>query len=460
MKNIQNYLIQENTSIKLTFEKIEKNQHGIIAVVNNHKKVIGLATDGDIRRYLISGHKLEDPIKLCMNQNFTYSVEQYNRESLLKLLDHRIRVIPILSKEGELVDIYSADYFPLSPQYKIYARAKSPVRVSFGGGGTDLTHYFVKNGGVVINATISIFSHAALSKRDDQKICIYSDDFQEEINADCLEELLQKAGRFDLIHSVLKLIHPDYGFNLEIGSEYPMASGLGGSAVVLSAIIGCFNQFRQDQWDRYEIAEIAFQAERLTMDMAGGWQDQYSTTFGGFNFMEFSANQNIVHPLRISKETLLELEESLILCNTGVSHHSGKIHQDQKKSMQKDEILNLVKKNKDLTYEIKNNLLRGRLMEFGKALHKGWSLKRQFSDQITNNELDEIYQLALNNGAAGGKLLGAGGGGFFLFYVEPFKKYKLMNILKNHGLEVTQFTFDNKGLQAWTVRETNNSAEK
>ena len=105
-----------------------------------------------------------------------------------------------------------------------------------------------------------------------------------------------------------------------------MGSGLGGSAVVSSAIIGCFNEFRSDRWDRHEIAEMAFQAERLMLNIPGGWQDQYATVFGGFNHMEFSSEQNTIVPLRLEPNIIAELEESLVLCYTGSNHDSGSIH--------------------------------------------------------------------------------------------------------------------------------------
>ena len=109
-----------------------------------------------------------------------------------------------------------------------------------------------------------------------------------------------------------------------------MSSGLGGSAAVSASILGCFNQFKTDKWTRHELSELAFQAERLYLGIAGGWQDQYATIFGGLNFIEFESKQNIIHPLRIDKEIINELEESLILCDTGKGHDSGEIHEDQR----------------------------------------------------------------------------------------------------------------------------------
>ena len=238
-----------------------------------------------------------------------------------------------------------------------------------------------------------------------------------------------------------------------------MKSGLGGSAAVSATVLGCFNQFRRDKWDPYELAELAYQAERIHLGVAGGWQDQYATVFGGFNFIEFKIDQNIVHPLRIHPDTLLELEESLLLCDTGISHDSGEIHEDQRCKLQQDEVRQLMESNVELSYRMRNLLLRGRLLKFGESLDAAWNSKRGLSRKISNSYLDKIYDSAMQNGAVGGKLLGAGGGGFYLFYVPPSHKHCLMKHLEACGLRIQPFRFDQDGLRAWTVREEHNTTE-
>jgi D-glycero-alpha-D-manno-heptose-7-phosphate kinase len=193
--------------------------------------------------------------------------------------------------------------------------------------------------------------------------------------------------------------------------------------------------------------------------VAGGWQDQYATIFGGFNFMEFRMDQNIVHPLRLHHDVQLELEESLILCNTGAPHDSGDIHVDQRKHMQQESVHQRVQANVELTYRIRNHLLRGRLLQFGQSLHEAWQLKRQLGNKISNDKLDAIYTDALRHGVIGGKLLGAGGGGFFLFYVPPFRKHEVIDSLEAAGLTVQPFRFEPEGLCAWSVRESRNHVE-
>lgn len=453
---LSNFLISECASLRDALLQIEANHHGIILTTTISGAVIGLATDGDIRRKLLDGAALDDPIAASANAEFVWAAPDTPREMLLKKLDHRIRVIPLLDANRRLTGIVSRDHLPIQAEEPVYARSRSPVRISFGGGGSDLTHYFAGESGAVINTTISLYSHATLRLRDDKKIIVRSLDLGGRLCADNLETALKQQGRFGLIQSLLKAIHPDFGFELYLHSDFPMNSGLGGSAVVSAAVLGCFNQFRRDQWDLHELAELAYQAERLYLGVAGGWQDQYATVFGGFNFMEFRMDQNIVHPLRIQPDILLELEESLILCDTGTTHDSGDIHQDQRQQMQQKSVRQQVQTNVELSYRMRNQLLRGKLLQFGQSLHEAWQFKRQFSSKISTARLDKIYDSARSHGAIGGKLLGAGGGGFFLFYVPPFRKYELMASLEEAGLKIRPFRFEQDGLRAWTARERKN----
>jgi D-glycero-alpha-D-manno-heptose-7-phosphate kinase len=440
-------------------EKIDANKSGVILATDSDGAVIGIATDGDIRRALLKDAALDDALSTCLNRQFFWADKATPREMLLKRLDRIIRMIPVLDENRRLVGVVCRDNLPVQTEEAVYARARSPVRVSFGGGGSDLTHFFCNHGGAVINTTISLYSHATLRLRDDKEIRIHSRDLGETLVAENLHQALEPKGRFGLIQALLKTIQPEFGFELYLHSDFPMNSGLGGSAVVSAAVLGCFNQFRRDRWDLHEISELAFQAERLMLNVAGGWQDQYASVFGGFNFMEFRMAQNLVHPLRVHADTLLELEESLVLCDTGTSHDSGAIHDDQRGHMSCDAVQNLVKGNVELTYQLRDHLLRGRLLEFGRLLDTAWQYKRQFSEKISNPQLDAIYTHAMNHGAVGGKLMGAGGGGFFIFYVTPFRRHELMEALEVRGLSLRRFRFDQEGLRAWTVRECKNNTE-
>lgn len=456
---MEKFQILGTANLREALAHIEKNHHGIIFVVDETGAVLGVATDGDIRRKLLVDGSLDDSISSCANTNFVWANSSTPREALLKQLDHQIRAIPILNDEKQLINVVSRSNLPILGEERTYARARSPIRISFGGGGSDLTHYFAEEVGAVINATITLYSHATLRLRDDERVEIYSRDLNASLISENLQDALTRKCNFGLIQAILKVVQPEFGFELYLHSDFPMSSGLGGSAVVSAVILGCFNQFRQDKWNLHELAELAYQSERFYFGIAGGWQDQYATVFGGINFMEFRMEQNIVHPLRIPADILLELEESLVLCDTGSTHNSGNIHQDQKRHMQQESVQKKVQSNVDLTYVIRNHLLRGRLFQFGQSLNEAWQLKRKFSDKISDPFLDEIYDGALQHGAIGGKLLGAGGGGFFLFYVPPFQKHQLVQWLEFQGLKIQPFRFDPEGLRAWSARESKNYQE-
>lgn len=454
--SLSSYVINFNKSIKDALIKIDKNTLGIIFIIDDFNKVIGCASDGDIRNKLINGIKINDKISICLNKNFIYCHNKTQREDIIKLFDSNINVIPQLNKKNELINVLTPSDFPLPNERNIIARSKSPVRISFGGGGSDLTHYFTKStGGAVINSTISLYSHATLIKNSDNKIFIFSEDLDKKLTANDLKSLISQKNQMGLIISIIELINPKFGFELYLRSDFPVGSGLGGSAVVMSAIIGCFNEFRIDKWSKYEIAEMAYQAERLSFKISGGWQDQYATVFGGMNFIEFKKKKNLVHPLKIEEEVILELKENLLLCDTCSTHDSSNIHDDQKKQLNDQETINkLVLLNVKLTYDIRDSLLKGDLSKIGKFLDTAWNYKRKFSNKISNKRLDNIYNTALKNGALGGKLLGAGGGGFFIFYCDPKNRSVLKNKLELLNTKIVNFDFETDGLVSWKVRNT------
>ena len=444
--------VDETISVRDALKKVNENQYGFVFSKNTDGAITGLATDGDIRRGLIDGITLDDNLLNCINSNFAWASVDTPREQLIKQLDSNVQFIPILDNARKLMYIVSNDYLPLTDEQDVYIRARAPVRMSFGGGGSDLTHYFKAASGAVINAAISIYSHGVMRTRSDSKIIIRSQDLGSTLTADNLDDALLHDDNFGLIQSVLHVVRPTFGFELLLNSDFSVGSGLGGSATVIAVILGCFNKVRKDPWNQYEIAEIAFQAERLHLGIAGGWQDQYASVFGGFNFIEFHAEENIVNPIRVHPDVVAELEECLVLCDTGIAHHSGDIHEDQKDTMSSAAVKELVDANVKLTYTIRNHLFRGNLEKFGECLDTAWQLKRNFSKMISNNHLDDIYSGALANGALGGKLLGAGGGGYFVFYVRPFEKFSLLDYLKSKNLTVQKFRFEQEGLKTWSSR--------
>jgi D-glycero-alpha-D-manno-heptose-7-phosphate kinase len=340
----------------------------------------------------------------------------------------------------------------LQEEAEVFARARAPARVSFGGGGSDVTYYFFDQGGVILSTAISKYAHAVLRRRHDSSIRIYSYDLDQTVIASSLTDL-KFDGCLDLVKAVVRLVEPGYGFELELNTDFPVGSGLGGSATLAVAIIGCFNEFRRDPWTRHQIAEMAFQAERLHLNLPGGWQDQYAAVFGGINYMEFSARENVIVPLRLESRVLREIEASMVLCYTGKSHNSGEIHVDQKRQTQISQSAQAaLQRQKNLTGEMKSHLLRGDVFAYGRLLDQAWRAKRETSTLVSDTDLDAIYDLAMASGAWGGKLLGAGGGGYFMFFVPPFDRYRLTKVLEVRGLVCERVLLDDGGLVSWRMR--------
>ena len=200
----------------------------------------------------------------------------------------------------------------------------------------------------------------------------------------------------------------------------------------------------------YQTAQLACAIEREDLGIAGGLQDLYAATFGGFNFIEFT-DRVIVNPLRIRDEIAFELELSLLLCFTGITRDSARVIEDQTRrtTAGADDTLAGLRAQKELAVAMKAALLTGALSDFGALLGEAWAQKKRLSPYITNERIDELYELALSKGALGGKLTGAGGGGYILLFCDFAKKHRLIEALELAGGSVTEFAFESKGLTTW-----------
>lgn len=440
-------LVSDAASIRDALENLKQTGLGLVCVATAEGKVVGVCSDGDLRNVILNGAKLDDLVIGAMNANFTAVQQGAPRERVLKMLDTRIKVAPILDAQGRFVDMASRHY--IGPNGSTYARAKAPVRLSLAGGGTDITRHFIKNESVSLSVTMARYSHVSLCRRADEKIRITSHDLNQTVEADSLAAL-HYDGTLDLLKAGARLMKPDYGFELVTACDFPPASGLGGSASLLAAVVACFNEFRADKLGPYEIAEHAFEAERIELGIVGGWQDQYSTVFGGLNFLRLNVDRNLVMPLRVAKPTLCELEERLLICYTGQPHLGNEVQKKLHESTGEKEYLEFSRAVCEIAQRMSDDLLRGHLSDFGTLLSKTWELKRRFTPNATSPQLDDIYDFAKANGAQGGRLLGTGGGGFFLFAADPFRWHELAAALRGRGLKVDNVLLDFDGLRSWT----------
>lgn len=336
-------------------------------------------------------------------------------------------------------------------------RSKAPLRIGLAGGGTDVSPYSDLFGGAILNATIDLYAYASLEPLNDGTIefCIDGTDKRIKLNS---QKELEIVEGFELFIGVYNRIIKKYdlqalSFRLTSFIEAPQGSGLGTSSTIVVSLIGAFMEWLKLPLGKYDIAHLAYEIERVDLNMSGGKQDQYAATFGGVNFMEFLANdQVIVNPLQLKDEVLYELEFNLLLYFTATQRLSATIINEQVKNVKdkNEKSVEAMHNLKEQAQQMKDSLLRGELGKIGEILHFGWTNKKQMAHSISNELIDMIYTTAITNGATGGKISGAGGGGFMFFYCPAVTKVKVAKAIENLGGRVQSFKFTQQGLTTWT----------
>ncbi|WP_096015292.1 dehydrogenase [Campylobacter lanienae] len=335
-------------------------------------------------------------------------------------------------------------------------RSQTPLRLGLAGGGTDINLYCDKYTGYVLNATISLYIHCTLIPRDDNTIIFDSPDTNSYAKYDSKSHL-ENDGNLDIFKAVYNRIVKDFAhkplsFSLHTYSDVPSGSGLGGSSTLVVGIIQAFTEWLNLPLGEYDIAKLAYEIEREDLGIVGGAQDQYAATFGGFNFMEFYDNKRvIVNPLRIKNWIASELESRVVLYFTNITREAKDIEEHKKGKLGDSKSLEAMHAIKQDAVAMKEALFRADFDTIAQILGKSWKSKKIISDIVSNDELDRIYDLAMENGAYSGKTSGAGAGGFMFFLVDPIKKYNLIKILNQQSGYVQDFSFTKEGAKSWKL---------
>jgi D-glycero-alpha-D-manno-heptose-7-phosphate kinase len=336
-------------------------------------------------------------------------------------------------------------------------RSKAPLRIGLAGGGTDVSPYSDIYGGAILNATIDLYAYASLEPLNNGTIEFCIDGTDKRITLSSSGQLEIVEG-FELFIGVYNRIVKQ--FNLEAMSfrltsyiEAPQGSGLGTSSTIVVSLLGAFVEWLKLPLGKYDIAHLAYEIERVDLNMSGGKQDQYAATFGGINFMEFLSNDKvIVNPLQLKEEILYELEFNLLLYFTATQRLSATIINEQVKNVKdkNEKSVDAMHNLKEQALQMKDSLLRGDLNKIGEILHFGWTNKKQMAHSISNELIDTVYTRAIATGATGGKISGAGGGGFMFFYCPGVTKIKVASAIEGLGGRVQPFKFTQQGLTTWT----------
>jgi D-glycero-alpha-D-manno-heptose-7-phosphate kinase len=326
------------------------------------------------------------------------------------------------------------------------------------GGGSDIKEYYNVYGGAVLNATINRYAYAELAPAEDGFLVEALDlglhhQFNPETAADLPpSQLLLHIAVYRQIIALYNGGSP-VACRLSTYCDAPVGSGLGSSSTLVVAMVKAFVEALNLGLDDYDIAELAYTIERDDCGLAGGRQDQYSATFGGFNFIEFEHGRTIVNPLRVKNWFRCELETSFLLHFSGVSRNSAIVINDQAKSVhdEQSEKLNFLHNIKQEARVMKEALLKCDREGIMQSLNRSWQNKSCTSNMVSSPLIEERIALALQHGAEAAKVSGAGGGGFILFMTHPSRAIQLRRALLEAGGETTFCCFSEHGAQAWRL---------
>jgi D-glycero-alpha-D-manno-heptose-7-phosphate kinase len=321
---------------------------------------------------------------------------------------------------------------------------RSPLRISLGGGGTDLPSYYREHGGFLIAAAIDKYIYINVHRRFVDGFLLKYSHLEE---AATIEEI-----KHPIIREALRLAGVQER-NLEITSmaDIPAGTGLGSSGSFTTALLKALHALRKNLVHPAELAEQACQIELEKLGEPIGKQDQYISAYGGITCFKFMPDGQVeAWPLKVSEETLYNLEDNLLLFFTGYARSASSILRDQVTRLENHDtaLFDDFHYEKENAFALKQALEKGDLAAFGRLIHEHWERKRKRSAVISNPQIDRWYEIGLRNGAVGGKLLGAGGGGFLMFSADD--KTRLRRVMRDEGLVELPFRFDNDGTRVVT----------
>ena len=325
---------------------------------------------------------------------------------------------------------------------------RSPVRISFGGGGTDLPSYYEQYGGAVLSATINKYFYTILGVRADESIQIISSDLRLCESWREFREIQISNSGLEIPVAILKDINREMHVDLFMASEIPPGTGLGSSASVCVNVLKTLTSYLHEPLSKQALAERAFHVARKLLKHHVGKQDEYAAAFGGINFFEFHpSGETRIEPLKLGSDVIAELQNSLLLFFTGAAHQSWNILAEQERATANGsgKPVEALHEIKSLAFRMREALQHGDLARFASMLHESWQAKRRVSAKISNSRIDGFYDLALCSGALGGKITGAGGGGFLLLFCEPQRQERVRQALAAEGLREMTFNFDFQG---------------
>lgn len=319
--------------------------------------------------------------------------------------------------------------------------ARAPLRISLGGGGTDLPSYYGKHGGFILGAAINKYVYIAVNQPSADELIRVKYAISEEVHRP--EEL-----KHDLVRPSLKLLGIERSIEIASMADVPAGTGLGSSSTYLVALLTALHELRRQRCAASDLAELAFHVEEGLAGHPVGKQDHYLAALGGVTCLEIERDGAVVaSPLDIAPRIAEELNAQTLIFFTGISRSANEILQQQKRdsTTSKGAVIESLHRTKEIGLTIRDALMRGDLTTFGATLHEHWQNKKRRSAKISVGEVDRWYDAARDAGAAGGKLIGAGGGGFLMLFCQDGCRHDVRAALADEGLRELGYRFDHEG---------------
>lgn len=444
-KDFEKYTVSHTAEISEVFHKQDKFKVKTIMVVSDDNQILGTVSDGDLRRHILAHGTAPSNLADVMRRDFFRVYEGENVERRILAFDLSKGVIPIVREDMTLIDIYDGQYsFDNNKRHSLKNFTSiAPVRISFAGGGSDVSDWFRHSPGKCINAAIDIYARVNFEVRNDEKFRVRS------INTGC-DKTLSRTELFaeptaDLILNCLRKFPELPSLNLTVYCDFPPGSGLGGSSSLCVAILNGCAKLSGTYLTNAELQSLAYEVERFDTKILGGWQDQIAAVSGGLVLSTFNATGIKSTKIHLSEDEQEALNSCLFLFQVGEERSSSAVHKNINEQRKNKHFKETMTEILAIADEVEDTILAREFTNLGKFLDKGWQAKRRLADFISNHDIDTLYDDLMKFGANGGRLLGAGGSGFLMMFVELQKQGEFLRQCSENGIEFKRFKLDMLG---------------
>lgn len=441
-------IISINSEISVVLERIEIFKIKTFYVVDDQNKLIGVISDGDIRRQMIRGFNKEDNIRAFINCEPQYYIfDEISNSTLPKILNHTKR-LPVVNQQKQLLGFYpkSEEQDDFSPNST--ATAIAPVRVSFAGGGSDLNYWFDNHDGCVVNAAIQKYARVKVSRNYTTTFNIFSYNTNEKLSIDLKDLEAYQSPPLLIIVKCLSSFGVMDGLDIDIFCDFGPGTGLGGSSSLVIATLTALSKIYKYQLSVRELVELSYQIERNIVGISGGWQDQIISAFGGLCITRFYNKTYDTFKIALSEKNIDIMNSQMFLAPIGNRRDSSQVHALQRRESTEAGYVKKMQKIVSLADECARLLGQEKIEDLGTILHKGWQLKKGLGDFISNREIDDRYEFLIKSGAAGGRLLGAGVSGYIFVIVRSENQLRFIKACADENIPIERVCLDCQGARA------------